>query len=471
MRNLDDTPLYQQKGYSPIKNSYTLLYVSILVLSMAAFLIGYGKFIFSGALTSIEQKLNLSTEQVEVLISSLFFSGLVGSALAWPIGRYLGRKVGTIISAVFMLIGSVIIALVADYYGMIIGRSFLGFGIGITGVVTLIYISEIVPANIRGSSVCLMNLTFHLGLVLSFLLGWGLSDVMEWRWLMASTIIPALAFLVLMFFIPETPQWYVSQGKIEKAKKVLFRLRRVHDTQLELDTIEDNFEFHEGMGGKFWSKGVFKALFIGVSLGVFLEATGLDSILYYGPTILKAVGYTTPRAAITVGVWIAITSLVFSFIVILLIDFWGRRKLLLTGISIMVLSLLALGFLVQSAQNIAQIKGWFFFFLMLFAAGFTVGLGGVGFLLISELYPFKIRSFAVSVALTVKWLANYFIGRYYLSAVSIYGEHTVFWVFGFIGFIAFLFCFYLVPETAGKTLEEIEDFWIEEKEHGTVIET
>lgn len=469
MRSLEDTPLYQHRSYSPVKTSYSLLYISILILSIAPFLMAYGKFIFSAVLVSVEKKLGLSANQVEFLVSSLFLSGLVGSALAWPIGRFLGRKKGTIISALLILVGNLILSFANDYQSILIGRCILGSGIGLTGVLTLIYASELVPANIRGSSVCLLNLAFHLGLFVAYLVALGFISIPDWHWLHATALIPSIAFLVLLFYIPETPQWYISRHKIDKAKKVLVRLRRIQDAQLELENLEDSFELAEERGSAFWNKGIFKSLLIGIVLGMLMELTGLDTILYYAPRVFEDLGFNSLRASVVAGIWISFTALLFSFIAILLIDLWGRRKLLIYGLIFMVVSLFILGFLVRYSFGDYVPSGWILLCLLLFSSGFALGLGTTGFLIISEIFPYRIRSFGVSISLTVKWYINYLVGRYFLAAIKDYGEYGVFWTYALIGLGALAFVYYLVPETKGKTLEEIEEFWMKENQDETVI--
>lgn len=472
MRNKDDYLIYQQRPYSVVpENKYTLLYVSILVAALGGFILGYDTVLISGALIFVRDFFSLDTRQIEILVSSILLSGILGAALGWPLSLFFGRKKAMIISAVLFLIGTLLVIKAPFFPLIILGRLVTGLGLGIVSMSALIYLSEIVPPNIRGSSVCLFNFVYNLGVFSALLVGAFFAYSGAWRWILASSIVPAAIYLIFLFKIPDTPLWYTKVGQKEKANKTLKLLRRGFDVQAEMESIEETLKHETHSKGKFWSKGVVKSLLIGIAVAFFMEITGMDAIFYYAPLLLKRLGAESTRQSIFSGLIITSSSLLFSFLAILFIDLWGRRKLLLTGLSIMVVSLVILGILFGYGKDYSKSGLFMVLSFVFYAAGFSLGIGTVGWLLISEIFPLKIRSFAVSFCITIKWLANYSIARTFLGTVDLYGIHRTFWFYSLVSLFAWVFVYFLVPETRGRSLEKIEEFWLTQKRHGTEIES
>lgn len=469
MHNHEERLIYLQRPQgAPKENRYSLLYISIMVACLAAFVMGYDTVLISSALLSVQEFFNLSTDQIEVLVSSVLGSAIVGAIIAWPFSVFLGRKKSLVLSSIFFIAGS-IVEIFAPYFPLIIlGRWIVGLGLGMASVTAIIYVSEIVPRNIRGSSVCFFNFLYNLGVVFAFLIGLIFFKPEFWRWILASSLIPASIFAFLLYKVPETPQWYIFRRKQEKAKQMLLSLRRSFEVQSEYEALEESILEEEQKKTSY--RGLLKALFIGTFIAFFMEFTGMDALYYYGPLLLKTLGYESNHASIASTLILSCCSLLFSFVAILLIDLWGRRRLLLLGLIIMFVSLILTGFVFLFGDDTLFRHILSIFTLVCFSAGFSIGIGTVGWLLISELFPWKVRSFSVSLCLTVKWIANFLIARSFLTTVEDIGLHKTFWFYALVSAVAWILVYFFVPETNGKSLESIEEFWMESKKHGIQIE-
>lgn len=472
MKKSEDRLLYQQKVYTTNPETrYSLLYISILIVSLSTFIIGYDTVIISSALVYVRDYFHLTAGDIQLLVSSILISAIFGALFGWPFCQAIGRKKSQILSALLFLIGSVFVFFAPRYPIILIGRFIIGLGLGLVSMAALIYLSEIVPTKIRGSSVCFLNFVYNLGIFFAFLTGLLFNQLNSWRWILASSFAPALLFFYLLFKIPETPQWFLFKGRKKQAEKELKRLRRHLDVYNEIEAIEENLENEKNKWKNFWSPGVFKALFIGSFLAIFMEATGMDAIFYYAPLLLKTIGSESTQTSIASGLVIAASSLIFSFVAILFIDWWGRRKLLLLGLSVMFFGLVLLIITLKYEIHLGTRNWMMLGSLVIFSAGFSLGIGTVGWLLISEIFPLKIRAFAVGMTLTLKWFANYLIASHFLTTLSKIGLHRTFWIYALITIFAWAFVYLFVPETAGKSLETIEAFWLESKNHGTKIES
>lgn len=469
MSEEDDSPITHQKTFNVQEKESSLIYISVLVVTLSGFLCGYGTVVLAGALQVIGLEFNISTVQSEIVFSSILLGAAFGAILGWPLCVFFGRKMGLFCAACLFIAAPIFLSLSTDYMMIVVGRFFLGIGIGLSTMSSLIYISEIAPANIRGSSVCILNFIYYLGAAVAYIIAWSLIDILAWRLMVILTLVAAIPFFILLFFIPETPQWYLSHKKREKAVEVLKKIRRKIEVENEVEILEESIEEAKGPASHLTFKSILRVFFIGLSVVIFMEAAGLDAILYYAPSILKLAGYASFRSQLVLGFGIALTSLVFSFVAILLIDIWGRRRLVLNGLIVMFVALVTVGFLFSGCQDCTGIDGWIIVSLLVFAAGFAVGIGTVGWLLISEIYPLKIRSFSVGITLCIKALANFVIARFFLTTLSQIGTHWTFWIYAGVSAVAFAFLYFFLPETSGKRLEDIEDLWTKELGYDPVL--
>lgn len=451
------------------QDQYSTIYYSTMIASIGGFIVGYSSVIIAGVLLFLDKWFNLSVEQQEVVVSISLFFAIVGSLIGGFLCNMIGRKKAIIVSAVIFMISSAL-AFYSDVYLILLtSRAIMGLGMGIATVAVPLYICEVVPTNIRGSCICVMILELYLGYLVAYLISRSLVFNLGWKVVLCTPFIPALGLLIGMCYMPETPQWLFSNQKKDAAIKALKRLRRFLDVDYECESMENSSQFNKKYQAKFFSKGIFKAVFVGGLVAVLIEITGAHAIYFYIPSLLKMSGIWKEKAAIDAAVSIGVVSFVMSFVAMLAVDRLGRRKLLLWGTSVMILCLICLGFMFHGITF-----SFFHHYLVvivfcLFASGFIFGLGSVGWLIIAEIFPLKIRSLLISVILALKWFVEYLISRYFLNQFEFLGATATFWLYALISIVGLFFMYYFVPETTGVSLEIIEEYWLENKSHGIKI--
>ena len=274
------------------------------------------------------------------------------------------------------------------------------------------------------------------------------------------SIVPAVVLGIGMWFMPESPRWLVSKNKGRKAFDVLSRIRpNQANVEGEIEDIRHGLQQERGGWQELWSPGVRKALTVGVGLAILQQVTGVNTVIYYAPTILQFAGFQSAATSILGSVGLGVINVVFTLVSIALVDRLGRRPLILTGLAAMILGLSALGLAFQ-LSNLGQALGWMAIVsLMLYVAGFAIGLGPVFWLLIAEIYPLSVRAPAMSIATVANWGANLIVALTFLSLTGWIGRSFTFWLYGIISIGAWIFVYYLVPETKGRSLEDIQQHW------------
>ena len=271
--------------------------------------------------------------------------------------------------------------------------------------------------------------------------------------------IPSIVLGVGMFFMPDSPRWLISHKFIDRARAVLKRIRGTDDIDNELNDIQESLGQQGGSWRELLTPLIRPALIVGIGLAVFQQVTGINTVIYYAPTIFQSAGFKSASAAILATVGIGLVNVFMTIVAMQLLDRIGRRPLLLIGLGGMIASLGFLG-LAFSLKDTAGMLGWVSAgSLMLYVGSFAIGMGPVFWLLIAEIYPLKVRGLAMSVAAVFNWGANLIVGMTFLSMINALGQSGTFWLFGAMGIITWLFVWFMVPETKGRTLEEIESHW------------
>jgi SP family galactose:H+ symporter-like MFS transporter len=342
----------------------------------------------------------------------------------------------------------------------------VGIAIGIASYTAPLYISEISPAAVRGKLVSLNQLMITIGILVSYLADYGLAASRGWRWMFGLAGIPGLILLIGLVFVPESPRWYVKQLLHDRAREVLAKIREPFEIDPELAEIEASFIKQEGSWRELLSAALRPALIIGVGLAVFQQFTGINTVIYYAPTIFQLAGLQSKASAILATAGVGAVNVLLTILALELLDRAGRRPLLIYGLIGMIVSLglLGIGFL---TQNPTPALVWISVIcVMAYVACFAISLGPIFWLMIAEIYPLKIRSRAMSVAAAANWGSNFLVALTFLSLLQALGRAWTFWLYGLIGVIALIFVLRLVPETKGKTLEQIEAGW---RAHGKAV--
>jgi SP family galactose:H+ symporter-like MFS transporter len=427
--------------------------------ALGGMLFGYDTGVISGAILFIRQDFALSDFTVGLVVSAVLIGAVIGAAIGGDVSDHFGRRKVIIAAAVIFALGAIGTATVPDISLLILGRIAVGIAIGIASEVTPLYISEMSPPQMRGSLVSLNQLAITIGIVISYLVDFALSAFQGWRYMLGLAAIPAIILGIGMLPLPDTPRWLINHNEAGNARKVLKRIRGKDNVEGEVNEIQEGLKKQRGGRAELFNPMVKPALVIGVSLAIFQQVTGINTVIYYAPTIFQFAGITSASSAILATVGVGIVNVIFTVVAIALLDRVGRRPLLLIGLAGMTFSLTLLGAVFFLPSLLSSLGDLAVVGLMLYVASFAIGLGPVFWLLISEIYPLRVRGLAMSMASEANWGSNLIIALTFLTLVQVLGRSGTFWLYALVGIGAWIFAFLLVPETKGKTLEEIEEHW------------
>jgi sugar porter (SP) family MFS transporter len=453
----------------PSTETPRLVYIAACIASLGGVFVGYDLAVISGAILFIKKQFALSATIEEFVTSSSLIGGLIGALLGGTLADSLGRRKTLILIGFIAIAGDIGSALSPNLLLLVIARIISGTAFGMASVTISLYISEISPAKARGLLVSFSTLAITSGILISFLADYAFSRSGDWRSMFALGAIPAFIQAIGMFFLPESPRWLAKHGLIVKAKSVLINIRGTGDVNDELIDISKSLVRRSSTWLELLSPTVRASVIVGTSLAIFRSITGFSIIVSYAPTIFEFAGFKSASIELLATVGLGITYVLFTLLVIRLIDRVGRRPLLSTGILGMALSQVVLGlaFYLSDRSNLVGVVA--VISLMLIAAFYTIGPGAVIFLMISEIYPLKIRGLAMSIATTALWGTYWITTSTFLTLINYLGEPGTFWLYAFIGIVAWLFVYFLIPETKGRSLEEIEAYWHAKKRSPTPV--
>lgn len=446
------------RRYLLIKTSVNHSFLIYLVCAFAALtglLFGYDTGVISGAILFIRKDFALSTTLIEITVSAVLLGALTGSALSGKLTDFFGRRRVLVVVAIIFVVGTLITALAPDKITLIVGRIILGIAIGIGSFTAPLYLAEIAPYQNRGMLVSLNQLAITIGIVLAYVVDYVFADSGSWRWMLGFGVFPAALLLIGTIFLPESPRWLVLGGQKNKAREVLQHVRATEDVSHELSDIEQSVKKENGSWRLLFAKWVRPIIWISLGLGFFQQVSGINTIVYYAPTILQTAGFHGASSAILATMGLGIVNVIFTIIALPLLDKWGRRPLLLLGLTGMFISLalLSIAFHFHSAGYLQWIA---IACMVLFIACFAMSLGPIMWLVISEIFPLEIRGLGVSLAASANWLFNWMVSATFLTLVSNFGAGGTFWIYGAFCILGWLFVFYKVPETKACSLEQIE---------------
>jgi SP family galactose:H+ symporter-like MFS transporter len=436
-----------------------LIHIIVSVAALGGLLFGYDTGVISGAILFIKKSFSLSPQLQEIVVSAVLVGAVIGAVTGGRLADRFGRRRLIILSAVIFSIGAVATALTPLISLLIAGRIVVGIAIGIASFIAPMYISELAPARVRGSLVSVNQLAITVGIVVSYLVDYAFSGLGAWRMMLGLAAVPSIILALAMWRLPSSPRWLVARGSMDKARSVLGRIRRPSEIDAEVKEIKRSLEKQKGSGVLLSHPMLRMALFVGIGLAVFQQLTGINTVIYYAPTIFEFAGFKTAGFSILATVGVGLVNVAFTLLAIRLIDRVGRRPLLLGGVAGQIVGLVILGLAFQLHQ-LARFIGYIAVAsLAIYVASFAIGLGPVFWLMISEIYPLKVRGAAMSLATVVNWGVNLAVAVTFLTLVGAVGRPGTFWIYAGIGIAAWLFFYFLVPETRGKSLEEIEDHW------------
>ncbi len=430
------------------------------IAGLGGLLFGYDTGIIAGAILFITPEFHLSSFGSGLVVAAVPIGAVLGAGIAGPASDKYGRRIMILISAVVFIVGAIGSALAGGEEVLVIARIVVGVAIGLASAAAPVYIGEVAPPEERGRLVTFFQLAVTIGIVVAYLVSLAFEPSGEWRWMLGLGAVPALVLGFGMLRMPQSPRWLVMVGDEYAARATLMRIR-VNDPDTidnEIGEIHVSLEEKAGRWRDLLNPLVKAALFVGVGLAVLQQITGINTVIYYAPTIIQFTGVDNSSSAILASIGVGIVNVGMTVVALRLLDKAGRRTLLMIGVSGMVIALAVLGLVFTGGQNtlasvVAVVS------LMVFVASFAISLGPIFWLINAEIYPLEVRSKAAAVGTMANWLFNFAVSLTFLTLIDGLGRSGAFWLYAAIGLFTLWFCWKFVPETKGKRLEDIQQIF------------
>lgn len=441
------------------------------VVVLSGLLFGYDQGVIGGALNGIEKSFNPSTLVIEIITSWVTLGALVGALFAGILADQLGRRRTIIVAAVLFTGGAAIETLAPGTSIMVIGRLVVGFGVGVASVAAPLYAAEMAPTRFRGTFVSLYQLAITFGIFIAYLVDELLASTDMWRLMLGLSVVPGILLVIAMFPLPDSAVWYMKVGRQKQAAKALREVRPDENVEADLKDIEASLGTKQVSWAEVFSKAWRAPLMIGVVLAVLQQFTGINGVIYYADKIFAAAGFNTPHAQTAATTWaIGAVNVLFTFVAVAYVDRLGRRPLLLTGLVGMGLSLVTIALCFRnlahvtinssSSSNHPSDAGVLMLVgMVIFIASFAFSLGPVVWTVINEIFPSTVRGRGVAIATAANWGAAWLVTQFFLTLTNLLGEAGTFGLFAVMCVITFVFVWFQLPETKGKTLAEIQQMW------------
>ena len=464
------------------EHSNQIMYVIWLsvVASLGGFLFGYDTAVISGTVDQVKTQFSLDDIMTGWYVGCALAGSIAGVVFAGSLSDKYGRKLVLFLSAFLFSISGIGCMIAADEVQLVIARILGGVGIGVASVISPMYIAEISIPSFRGRLVSMYQLAITIGFLGAYLANYGLLNYSEtllakgateglynkifateaWRGMLGMEAVPAVVFLVVLFFIPESPRWLIVKGKEAKASVILQRIYGREQASVEIANVKNLISQETETNWKMLLQPGFRmALFIGVALAMLGQLMGVNAVLYYGPTIFKESGLSSGDS-LFYQVMVGLVNMLTTVLALIIIDKVGRKQLVYWGVSGMIASLILIGFYFSMGAelNLSQTYLLIFFLLYIFAC--AISICAVIFVLLSEMYPVKVRGAAMSIAGLSLWIGTYLIGQLTPVMLTTFTPAGTFFFFAVMCIPYILIVWKLLPETTGKSLEEIEEMWI-----------
>jgi MFS transporter, SP family, arabinose:H+ symporter len=441
------------------------VYKTTFVAAVGGLLFGYDTAVIAGAIGYMQIRFNLSPAMVGWVASCALIGCAVGAMLSGTLSDRFGRKKILFLSAILFAVSSAGIAIPGSLTWFVGFRIIGGLGIGIASMLAPMYITEIAPADKRGRLVSINQLGIVTGILLIYFVNAGIAGLHDeawnvstgWRWMFGSGIIPSLVFLILLISVPESPRWLAQRGQPSDAMAILTRINGPVLARAELAGIEAELTTETaGSFSELINTRLKKAMLIGGMLAIFSQITGINAIMYYAPEIFKSTGDGSDSALLQT-VLVGVVNLLFTFVAIKYVDQAGRKKLLMAGSAGMAICLAVVGLVFY----LGMAKGYLVLvFILAYIACFALSLGPLTFVVIGEIFPTRVRGQAMSISIFLLWVSVFLVSQFFPVLLQSIGSANTFWFFMLMAIIAFVFVKRAVPETKGKTLEEIDQMWL-----------
>lgn len=440
---------------------YIWLYIIAIVASLGGLLSGYDTGVISGALLFINETWVLPDTLQGFLVSSVLIGAVIGAATNGILADIFGRKKIIMATAVIFILGSILCAFAPNVYVLILSRIFVGFAVGIVNFVVPLYLSEVSPKNLRGTLVSLYQWAITAGVLFSYFINAVFAQaVYNWRWMLFAGVVPGLVLFIGMCFMSDTPRWLVSKNRDDEAKKVFSKIEPDIEPEKEIAEIKETLVDNRQEKTFRLKKWMIMPFVVGIGIMFAQICTGINTIIYYAPTIFKTAGFDSNLTAIYATTGIGVVNFIMTIVAVFFTDRIGRKPLLYFGLTGVMLSLFALGTSFAFAGVLGSSLKWVAVgSLVTYIICFAMSLGPIGWILVSEVFPLRIRGIAMSVCTVSNFAFNFFVVGSFPVLLHRIGGAWTFWIFGIVSILCIIFVYFFVPETKGISLEQIESNW------------
>jgi MFS transporter, SP family, arabinose:H+ symporter len=458
-----------------VKPRSKYLFIIASIASAGGLLFGFDIAVVSGVLPFVQEQFHLTAVEEGWFVSSALIGSIAGVAISGELSDRFGRKILLVLSSLLFFISSLGCTLLPSAFWIIAFRMLGGVGIGVTSIIVPLYISEIAPAAIRGRLVTFYQLAITIGILFAYLSNGALLNISldkegsdfprllnflfveeVWRGMFSVLILPSLLFLTGLILVPESPRWLIQKKRTEEAINIITKISGDrYQSEAEVREITSEVKAEIGSYKELLSPSLRKALILGILLPFLSQFSGINAIIYYGPTILHSAGVTISNSFMSQIIF-GFAIVLFTLIAIWKVDDMGRRRLYLIGTAGAAISLFLTGicFYFQFTSSI-----WLIVCVLFFLASFAFSIGPLKFVVASEIFPNKIRGRAMAISIMTMWIADTMVGQLTPIALNEIGTAATFWFFSFFCIIGFFFVLRFLPETKGKSLEQIQRFW------------
>jgi sugar porter (SP) family MFS transporter len=428
--------------------------------ALGGILFGYDLGVIAGILVLLAKDWHLTPFTKGAVTASLSVGAMLGAAFAGRLADRLGRRRTIMVAGLIVILGTIGCMLSGGVTAMVIARGVLGIGIGCSSATVPTYLSELAPARLRGAMASLNQIFIVSGILIAFLVDYWLASTGNWRGMFAGALVPAVVLLIGLQFLPETPRWLLAAGRETEARAVLASTHNADEIDGEIVTIQGVISSNAEQRGRvrdLWAPWVRPMLVVAMVLAIGQQFSGVSAINTYFPTMLVSLGFTT-RSALLSAVVLGVTKLLFTAWVVFVVDRWGRKPLLLLGNIVMAATLIATGFVVLDVHDKSLLGSLTLVLLVLYLAGYELGWGAVVWVMMAEIFPMRVRAVGMGVGSVVLWAATGIIAAIFptMSDPHKLGLGHSMWVFAAVNILLFVLVRRLVPETKGRSLEQIE---------------
>jgi sugar porter (SP) family MFS transporter len=464
------------------EHSNQIIYVVWLsiVASLGGFLFGYDTAVISGTVDQVSSKFNLNDITKGWYVGCALAGSIAGVMVAGSLSDKFGRKIVLLLSAVLFSVSGIGCMIAGNEVQLVIARILGGIGIGVASVISPLYIAEISVPSFRGRLVSMYQLAITVGFLGAYIANYGLLHHSEnllakgataglygkifateaWRGMLGMEALPALLFFIVLFLIPESPRWLIVKGQEKKASSILKKIFGEDEAEIQISNVKNLIATEKNSDWRMLFQPGFRlALFIGVALAMLGQLMGVNAVLYYGPTIFKDSGLSSGDS-LFYQVLVGLVNMLTTVLALVIIDKVGRKKLVYWGVSGMIIALVLIGIYFAYGVKLAIPHIYLLIFFLFYIFCCAISICAVIFVLLSEMYPVKVRGAAMSIAGLSLWIGTYLIGQLTPVMLTTFTPAGTFWFFALMCIPYMLIVWKLLPETTGKSLEEIEEMWI-----------